>query len=70
MPDELAEGIAMVREIEVEWLAAELAASIANLGYPVGCGIAPHRKQLEKAAATLFDRYARMIRMAREAARY
>lgn len=61
--------IAMVREIEVEWLAAELAASIANLGYPVGMGLAPHPEQVKKAAEKLFDRYAKMIDMARRAPR-
>ena len=56
--------IAILREAEVKWLADTLGESIANLGYPVGCGMAPHRESLEKAAGILFDRYAGMIEMA------
>ena len=56
-----------LREVETEWLARELGESIANLGYPVGCGIAPHPETLKKAANKLFDRYVRMIEMARTA---
>ena len=57
-----------LRDVEIGWLARELGASIASLGYPVGCGIAPRPKQLEQAASRLFDRYAKMIRLARGAA--
>lgn len=58
------EEMAALRESEVEWLVDALGKSIANLGYPVGCGMAPHRESLEKAAGILFDRYAGMIEMA------
>jgi hypothetical protein len=58
----------LLREVETEWLANELGQAIANLGYPVGCGVAPHREQLMKAANTLFDRYVRMIELAGAAA--
>lgn len=56
--------IEALREIETEWLAAELGRAISNLGYPVGCGIAPHPETLRKAATTLFNRYAKMIELA------
>lgn len=56
-----------LREVETEWLATELGNAIANLGYPVGCGIAPHPETLRKAATKLFDRYAKMIELARNA---
>lgn len=55
----------VLREVEVEWLAGELSRSIAGLGYPVGCGVPPHPDQIKKAAETLFERYAKMIEMAR-----
>jgi cytochrome P450 len=54
-----------LREVEIEWLAGELGRSIANLGYPVGCGVPPSPEHLQKAAETLFARYAKMIEMAR-----
>jgi hypothetical protein len=54
-----------LREVEVEWLSGELARAIAGLGYPVGCGVPPHPDQVKKAAETLFDRYAKMIELAR-----
>jgi hypothetical protein len=54
-----------LREVEVEWLSGELGRAIAGLGYPVGCGVPPHPDQLQKAAETLFDRYAKMIELAR-----
>lgn len=56
---------AMLREIEREWLADELGRAIANLGYPVGMGVAPPREILLNAADNLFDRYAKMIEMVR-----
>ncbi len=62
---EIAEGMEALREVEVAWLSDQLASSIANLGYPVGMGIPPHPDQIKKAATTLFDRYAKMIEMAR-----
>ena len=67
MADEIDEGMEALREIEVAWLSEQLSTSIANLGYPVGCGIAPHPEAIKKAAETLFGRYARMIEMARRA---
>jgi hypothetical protein len=57
-----------LREVEVAWLANELGASIANLGYPVGMGQRPREEALKIAAANLFDRYATMIEMARNTA--
>ena len=56
--------IEMLRDVETKWLTAELGRSIANLGYPVGMGVAPHHDTLMKAATTLFDRYAKMIELA------
>ena len=56
-----------LREVETEWLARELCDGIAGLGYPVGCGIAPHPDTLKKAATKIFDRYAKMIELARNA---
>lgn len=53
----------IIREIEREWLADQLGASIANLGFPVGMGIAPPREMLLLAADKLFDRYARIIEL-------
>jgi hypothetical protein len=67
MPDEIDEGMEVLREAEVVWLSEQLSNSIANLGYPVGCGVAPHPEQIKKAAETLFGRYSRMIEMARRA---
>lgn len=55
------------REVEIEWLAAELSRSIANLGYAVGCGLAPHPDHTRRAAEELFDRYARIKSMPDEA---
>lgn len=52
-------------EVEVAWLSDVLSNSIANLGYPVGMGVAPHPEQIRRAAETLFERYAKMIEMAR-----
>lgn len=62
--EELNAGIGALREAEVAWLSGELSRAIANLGYPVGCGIAPHPEQIAHAAEIIFDRYAAMIRMA------
>lgn len=61
--------IEMLREVETKWLAAQLGLAISNLAYPVGMGIEPHPEALAKAADTLFDRYAKMIEMARAEAR-
>lgn len=58
--------IEALREIEEEWLANELGRAIKNLAYPVGCGAAPHDHHLKAAARALFDRYARMIELARD----
>lgn len=60
-----AEAFEALREIEVAWLAGELSRAIANLGYPVGMGLPPSPEHCERAAATLFERYAKMIEMAR-----
>lgn len=67
MADEIDEGMEVLREVEVAWLSDQLSNSIANLGYPVGCGVAPHPEQIKKAAETLFGRYAKMIELARRA---
>lgn len=60
--------IEALREVEEEWLANELGRAIANLAYPVGCGAAPTDYHLKAAARALFNRYAKMIEMARTAA--
>jgi len=57
-----------LREVEVAWLSRELSRAIKNLAYPVGMGVAPLDYHVESAAKTLFERYAKMIEMAREAA--
>lgn len=62
-----APDIEALREIETAWLAEELSHAIANLGYPVGCGIPPYIGHMQLAASKLFDRYARMIELARKA---
>lgn len=49
--------IAALREAETNYLADELGAAIANLGYPVGCGLASNRELLLWAADKLVDRY-------------
>lgn len=67
MADTTDDGMKVLREVETKWLAGELGLSIANLAYPVGCGVAPQQEHLEKAAGKLFDRYSRMIEMARRA---
>lgn len=64
MTDDIANGVAILREIETRWIAEALAEAISNLGYPVGMGIAPKPEHLDKAAGKLFDRYAAMIEMA------
>lgn len=58
--------ITILREVEVNWLTDSLGVAIANLGYPVGCGVAPNREQLLRAASKLTDRYMAMIGMARD----
>lgn len=68
MTDEITDGMEALREIEVAWLSRELGRAIANLAYPVGCGAAPTDYHLEAAAKALFERYAKMIEMARRAA--
>ncbi len=67
--EELEDDLEALRETEVAWLSAELGRSIANLAYPVGCGVAPTTEHMEKAANALFDRYLKMVRMAHSAAR-
>jgi hypothetical protein len=46
-----------LREIEVPYLMEVLGKSIANVGYPIGCGLAPSEDALRKAADKLFDRF-------------
>ena len=62
------EDFEVLREVETTWLADEWARAIANLGYPVGCGIAPNPEQMKHAADRLFERYLKMFRMVHEAA--
>jgi len=62
------EDFAALREVEEAWLAEHLSDAITNLGYPVGCGIAPHPETMAKAARNLFNHYARMVELARSAA--
>lgn len=59
-----AADFAALREVEVAWLMDNLSGAIANLGYPVGCGVPPSPGHLKRAAETLFERYAKMIEMA------
>ncbi len=59
------EDFEVLREVEEAWLCRELANAIKNLGYPVGMGIAPKESHLKAAATALFDRYGKMIKMAR-----
>ncbi len=61
--------INILRKVETNWLANELGNAIANLGYPVGCGVAPKPQALKTAANMLFDRYAKMIEMAADGAK-
>lgn len=69
MTDVLEDDLEALRETEVLWLSDQLGKSIANIPYPVGCGVAPDVQRLETAANTLFDRYLKMVRMAHLAAR-
>lgn len=67
MNKEVRKAVNILREKEEAWLSKELARSISSLAYPVGMGIAPKSHHLKNAARTLFERYARMIEMARAA---
>lgn len=58
-----------LREVERAWLAKELARAIANLGYPVGMGIAPSQEHIDRMAGTLADRAVSQVRQAVTAAR-
>ena len=60
-----ADDFEALREVEEAWLASEIGRAIANLAYPVGCGSAPMDYHLQSAAKALFNRYAKMIKMAR-----
>lgn len=55
----------LIREIEIPWLKGLIGESIAKLGYPVGCGVAPTDAHLETAAGFLFSRYEKMIALVR-----
>ena len=56
----ITERVEAFRETEIPWLVKELGDSIANLGYPVGMGNAPHPDQLQRAAEALFERWCKM----------
>lgn len=43
------------------WVADSLRESIANLGYPVGMGMAPHPKSIERAAKLICEHVACQI---------
>jgi hypothetical protein len=45
-----------IREALIAALAGDLERSIANLGYPVGMGMAPHPDECRKAAEGIIDR--------------
>lgn len=60
----LAEGMEALREMEVEWLADSLGIAISSLGYPVGCGQAPHPDALRLAGTKVFERYAKIVELA------
>lgn len=64
----ITEQIEALREVEIPWLVNEIGGSIANLGYPVGCGLAPHPDQLKRAAEALFERWIKMAEMVHAAA--
>lgn len=51
----------ILEELEIPWLSEMIANSVAQLGYPVGCGVAPKPEHLEHAAKLLFARYKSMI---------
>lgn len=56
----ITDQIEALREVEIPWLVKELGDSIANLDYPVGCGLAPHPDQLNRAAAAIFGQWIKM----------
>jgi hypothetical protein len=55
-PTLTAEQRAAVRHVVVAALADDLAASISNIGHPVGMGIAPPREACLRAAGMIVDR--------------
>ena len=64
MSDKIDEGIDVLKSMEIAWLADLLTSSIANLGYPVGCGVAPSPATMTKAATTVWERYEKIIGLA------
>lgn len=64
MNDEVTEGLEVLKSMEIAWLADLLGSSIANLGYPVGCGIAPNPETMQRAATKVFERYENIIGLA------
>ena len=56
----ITERVEAFRKTEIPWLVKELGDSIANLGYPVGMGVAPNPDQLHQAAEALFERWCKM----------
>ncbi len=67
MTDKISRDIEKLRKAETKWIASELSRAIANLGYPVGCGLSLHPRDAKYAANLLFDRYAKMIESAKRA---
>jgi hypothetical protein len=47
-----------VKKALVYLIAADLERSIANLGYPVGCGVGPHPDLCAQAAERMVDKIA------------
>lgn len=64
MADEVAEGVELLKSMEIAWLADLLGSSISNLGYPVGCGVAPNHETMKRAATKVFERYENIITLA------
>lgn len=54
---EAREDFEVLHKVETEWLAEALSDSIANLGYPVGCGVGLSKESADRAASKIVDRY-------------
>jgi hypothetical protein len=60
--------VAALIRMDIDWIADALGKSIADLGYPVGCGVAPHPEQMKRAARVIAERHAQYYRMIEERA--
>jgi hypothetical protein len=72
MKTETQNAAELLRDIEIDWLVKSLGNNIANLGYPVGCGVPPTEKHLQHAAKFLFERFVGLseLLISRDAKRY